>query len=114
MTANAMKAGMVAMIGARMNTTRSAALGMMSSFSASLMPSARLCSRPNGPTRLGPIRCCMRATTRRSHQIVNRVMTTRKTKTNNALPSTSHQGSAPNPGTSGAASSVEVTRHPRH
>ena len=63
----------------------SAAFGMMSSFSASLMPSARLCSRPNGPTRLGPMRCCMRATTRRSDQMVNSVITTRKTKIDDGL-----------------------------
>ena len=49
------------MIGARTKTGLSAAFGMMSSFSVSLTPSARLCSRPNGPSRFGPMRCCIRA-----------------------------------------------------
>ena len=48
-TANATNAGTVAITGARMNTSLSAAFGMMSSFSASFTPSARLCSRPKGP-----------------------------------------------------------------
>ena len=34
---------------------------MMSSLKASFRPSARDCSRPNGPTRLGPGRTCIRA-----------------------------------------------------
>ena len=80
-------------------------LGMMSSLNASLMPSARLCSSP-GPTRLGPIRCCIRATTRRSTQIVNSVITTRNTKTTTALTRTSHHGSSPKPLTTGDASTV--------
>ena len=73
------------MTGARMKTTLSAAFGMMSSFSASFTPSARLCSRPNGPCTLGPIRCCIRATTRRSHQMLNSVSSTRITKISTAL-----------------------------
>ncbi len=72
-TANARKQVVAEMIGATMKTTRSAAFGMMSSLSASFTPSARLCSRPNGPTRFGPGRDCIRATTRRSAQIVSRV-----------------------------------------
>ena len=63
--------------GARMNTTLSAAVGMMSSLSASLTPSARDCSSPKGPCTLGPMRCCIRATTRRSNQMLNSVSTTR-------------------------------------
>ena len=42
--------------------------GMMSSLKASFRPSARDCSRPNGPTRFGPGRTGIRATTRRSYQ----------------------------------------------
>ena len=48
---------------------------MMSSLNASFRPSASDCSRPNGPTRLGPGRTCIRATTRRSYQIANSVIT---------------------------------------
>ena len=51
---------------------------MMSSFSASFTPSARLCSRPKGPTRFGPGRDCIRATTRRSAQIISSVATTQE------------------------------------
>ena len=69
---------------------------MMSSFSASFTPSARLCSRPNGPFTLGPMRCCIRATTRRSNQMLNSVSTTRITKISTALISISHHGSWPN------------------
>ena len=80
------------MIGARTKTALSAACGVMSSFSASLMPSARPCSSPNGPTRLGPMRICIRATTRRSAQIMMSVATTRKPKMTTALMSDSHHG----------------------
>ena len=74
MTANARKHIVAEMIGARMKTALSAAVGMMSSFSASLIPSAKPCSSPNGPTRFGPTRCCIRATTRRSAQIMTSVL----------------------------------------
>ena len=86
MTLKARNAGMAEITGARMYTGRSASAGMMSSFSASLMPSARPCSTPPGPTRFGPTRCCIRATTRRSAQMVIRVRSTSSTKTNSALP----------------------------
>ena len=76
-TAKARNAVVQEMIGAMMKTTLSAAAGMMSSFSASFTPSARDCSRPNGPVRFGPSRLCIRATTRRSAQIMTRVVTTR-------------------------------------
>ena len=79
-----------------MKTALSAAVGMMSSFSASFTPSARLCSRPNGPCTLGPIRCCMRATTRRSHQMLNSVSSTRITKISTALMMITQAGIAVN------------------
>ena len=75
----------------------SAAFGMMSSFSASFTPSARDCSRPKGPFTLGPMRCCIRATTRRSNQMLNSVSSTRTTKISTALMMTSHHGSWPKP-----------------
>ena len=85
MTLKVMNAGITASTGARTKTTLSAALGMMSSFSASLTPSASDCSRPKGPCTLGPMRCCIRATTRRSHQMLNRVSSTSTTKISSGL-----------------------------
>ena len=80
---------------------------MMSSFSASLMPSASVCSRPNGPVRLGPGRCCMRPMTRRSNQMTTSVFSIRKTKIASALMTTSHhvvslKSAAPGPAVSSA------------
>ncbi len=88
-------AGIVAMTGASRKTTLSAALGMMSSFSASFTPSASDWSRPKGPCTLGPIRCCIRATTRRSNQMLNSVSRTRTRKISTALTRISHHGSRP-------------------
>src|SRR5262249_880763 len=93
MTENAVNAQTAEMTGAKKYTTLSASFGMMSSLNASFSPSASDWSRPNGPTRLGPGRTCMRATTRRSYQIANSVITTRNTKISTILASTSHQGS---------------------
>src|SRR4051812_46710957 len=95
-TAKVTKAGTVASTGARRKTALSAALGTMSSFSASFTPSASDCSRPNGPCTLGPMRCCIRATTRRSHQMLKSVSRTRTRKTRTALRPMTHHGSWPN------------------
>ena len=92
-TAQVRNDGITMITGAIRNTTLSAALGMMSSFSASFTPSARLCRRPNGPFTFGPIRCCIRATTRRSHQMLNRVRSTSTRKIRTALRITTHTGS---------------------
>ena len=91
-TAKARKQVVAEMIGARMKIALSAAVGMMSSFSASLIPSASPWSRPNGPTRFGPTRCCILATTRRSAQIITRVLTTRNPKMATAFAAESHHG----------------------
>ena len=88
-------AGMTASTGASRKTTLSAALGIRSSLSASLTPSASDWSRPKGPLTLGPMRCCIRATTRRSHQMLKSVSSTRTTKISSALTRTSHHGSWP-------------------
>ena len=88
MTAKATKHIAAEMAGARMKTILSAPLGMMSSFRASLMPSASVCSRPNGPARFGPGRCCIRPMTRRSNQITSSVVTTSSAKIRIALTST--------------------------
>ncbi|MOA26372.1 hypothetical protein D3C78_1471590 [compost metagenome] len=53
-TTQAARAGMMAMMGPRKNRPLLAAVGWMISLVSSLMPSARGCSRPKGPTRLGP------------------------------------------------------------
>ena len=55
-TAQATSAVMKAIIGAMMNSTPLALDGTMVSFSTSFRPSAIGCSRPNGPTTLGPRR----------------------------------------------------------
>src|SRR5918997_4109821 len=96
MTANAVMAGMATTNGASMNTSLSAAVGVKSSLNISFMPSARDCSNPNGPFMFGPWRCCMKATTRRSNQMVNRVSTSSTTRANTALIATTHQGSRRN------------------
>ena len=95
MTAKATNAGTVAITGARMKTTLSAAFGVMSSLSASFTPSASDWSRPKGPCTLGPMRCCIRATTRRSHQMLNRVSSTSTKKSSTTLIRITHQASLP-------------------
>ena len=92
MIANDTNAIAPAMTGASAKTTLSAFLGVRSSLSASFTPSARVCSRPNGPVRLGPGRCCIRPMTRRSNQMTSSVLTSRKTKTSSALTRCSHHG----------------------
>ena len=49
-----MKAQIAEISGATMYTARSTDLGKISSLNASLMPSMRVTSKPNGPARLGP------------------------------------------------------------
>ena len=75
-----MKLAVALMIGAITNTTRSAALGIKSSFNASFTPSTNACNKPNFPTRLGPIRICMRATILRSPQTDMMVRSTHTAK----------------------------------
>ena len=70
--------------------------GVRPSLSASLTPSTSDCSSPCGPTRLGPYRACMRASTLRSTRIATSTVSTRNTKTPMALASISHHGSWPN------------------
>ncbi len=61
------------MSGARVKTILSAAAGIVSSLSIDFMPSARVWSRPNGPLRFGPGRCCIRPMSRRSNQMTSSV-----------------------------------------
>jgi hypothetical protein len=93
MTAKAVIAGMATTNGASMKMILSAAVGVKSSLNINFMPSANDCSKPKGPFMLGPMRCCMNATTRRSYQMVNSVSTRRTTNANSALSATTHQGS---------------------
>jgi hypothetical protein len=58
-TAQAASAGAMASIGAMMKTALLELLGTMISLNSSFRPSAIGWIRPQGPTRLGPIRCCM-------------------------------------------------------
>ena len=53
-TDSAVNAQITEIVGAKKYTTLSAVLGRMSSLKAIFRPSARVCSRPNGPTWLGP------------------------------------------------------------
>ena len=110
MTAQVTKAGTTAITGARRKTTLSAALGMMSSLSASFTPSASDCSSPKGPLRFGPTRCCMRATTRRSNQMLNSVSSTRIKKMKTALSAITHHGSWPNAARPGSGRSAASGR----
>ncbi|MCY1555278.1 hypothetical protein D9M68_919220 [compost metagenome] len=66
---HAASAGMMAMIGPRRNSPLAAALGLMISLVSNLIASAIGCSRPNGPTRLGPRRTCMKPSSLRSHSV---------------------------------------------
>ena len=65
-TAQAMRLRLKVRIGAAMKTTRLAPLGITVSLNSSLAPSANGCSRPKGPTTLGPLRSCAQASTLRS------------------------------------------------
>ena len=77
MIAKETKAIVAAISGARVKISWSAAAGVTSSLSIDFMPSASVCSRPNGPVRLGPGRCCIRPITRRSNQITRSVLISR-------------------------------------
>ena len=65
-TAKAVSAVMVETHGANQKMALSASAGMMSSLSSSLKASAMGCSRPCGPTRMGPRRTWKSARTLRS------------------------------------------------
>ena len=78
---------------------------MKSSLNISFMPSASDCSSPNGPFMFGPWRCCMKATIRRSYQMVNKVSSSKITSANTALSTTTHQGSL--------KKSSQIERHTR-
>ncbi|CAB4587170.1 unannotated protein [freshwater metagenome] len=93
MTANAIKHAVVLMIGAITKTTRSAAFGIKSSFSANLTPSTSACSNPNLPTLFGPLLCCILATILRSPQTDIIVKKTQTAKIKTPLRAITHPGS---------------------
>ena len=74
------KAGMTERYGASLKTNASARSGSRSSLKMSLVPSAKVCSRPQGPARFGPTRLCMSEITLRSNQIISAVATSSTTK----------------------------------
>ena len=73
-------AGITERYGANLKTKASARSGSRSSLKISLVPSANVCSSPQGPARLGPIRLCMSEMTLRSNQIISAVATRSATK----------------------------------
>ena len=79
------KAGRITRYGASLKTNRSDCPGTRSSLKNSLIPSARVWSRPKGPARLGPMRLCMSEMTLRSNQIIRITDTIRAAKTTTAL-----------------------------
>jgi hypothetical protein len=87
-TAKARKAGTIDRYGASRKMRRSARSGRRSSLKNSLMPSARVCSRPQGPARSGPIRLCMSEMILRSNHTMNSTETSRKANTTSVLPAT--------------------------
>ena len=69
-TAKMMKAGTVERYGASLKVNESDCSGTRSSLKISLVPSASVCSSPQGPARFGPMRLCMSEITLRSNQII--------------------------------------------
>ena len=92
MIENARNAGTSAKNGARANTKRSERRGIKSSLKKSLMPSASVCKRPNGPALFGPIRFCIPAMTLRSNHTINMVATKPITNTTTTLSNTINKG----------------------
>src|ERR1700761_8479764 len=68
-TAQEQKASTTATTGARKNSTLLAPAGTINSLKKNLSASAMVCSRPNGPTTLGPRRICTAAQILRSARI---------------------------------------------
>ena len=68
-TAQAIMAKVIVSSGAIKNRIRLAPVGTMVSFISILSASAKGCSKPNGPTTLGPRRICIAAITLRSASV---------------------------------------------
>src|SRR5688572_8950164 len=80
-TANVTSAGIMEIIGPSTKNSLADVPGSVSSLRMFLMPSAIGCSRPIGPTRLGPIRSCSHALTLRSASVVYATATMSTVKT---------------------------------
>lgn len=81
------------------NSSQETGCGVMSSLATSLTPSTMVCSRPKGPTSLGPMRNWMWAATLRSAHTRNMALTWMNNRTNTS-PSTRARISGPrNPAT---------------
>jgi hypothetical protein len=91
------KAGTADRNGARMKTRRSAFDGIRSSFMISLRPSARVCSRPQGPALLGPTRFWKSEISFRSNQIMRITPTSNRPKAMSVLASTMRTSARPMP-----------------
>jgi hypothetical protein len=85
---NVRKAGTTDRYGASRNTRGSAASGRRSSLKISLMPSANVWSRPQGPARFGPMRFWKSAMSLRSNQIMKITPTITNVKPSSAFSST--------------------------
>ncbi len=93
-TAHAASASTEATSGASRNTPLSAPAGISGSFSTNFSRSANDCSRPNGPTTLGPRRICTAAHTLRSISSRNATQTSSTTSSStlqNAITSSGHR-----------------------
>ena len=78
--------------GASLNTKRSERSGMRSSLKNNLIPSASVCSNPNGPALFGPMRFCIPEITLRSNHTISMVATRPVTNTASTLRSTMMSG----------------------
>ena len=68
-TTQAASAGMMVIMGPSTKRPLLAAVGMMISLVSNLSASAIGWSKPNGPTRLGPRRICVKPMALRSHKV---------------------------------------------
>ena len=84
-TAQASIASMKVSIGANRNSTLFAPVGTMVSLSSIFSASAKGCSKPNGPTTLGPRRICIAAKTLRSASVRKATMTSSGTSSASAF-----------------------------
>ena len=84
-TAQASMASMKVSIGAKRNRSLLAPVGTMVSLSSILSASAKGCSKPKGPTTLGPRRICIAASTLRSASVRKATITSSGTSSAKAL-----------------------------
>ena len=108
--ANDKNAGTKDRNGAILKTNGSARSGTRSSLKNNLIPSARVCSNPNGPALFGPMRLPIPATTLRSNHTINMVATRPVTKTTSTLRMTMNSGAhSTSPFNNGSIASSEIT-----